>query len=307
MDNHPVSNPDLILGTAMWGWTTERKTAFALLDTFYAAGFRQVDGATNYPINKNPDDFRMAENILLEWIAAHQVTDLKVIMKVGSLDNLRSPDHNLSKSFLLLSLDHYSFRLGSNLDTMMIHWDNRAEAGEITGSYEAMAVMQAKGIRLGLSGIRHPEVHAEVNRQFNFDFRIQIKHHLFYSDYSRYQPFHGKNRFIAYGINAGGIKLDQSDYRPEGTLAIRGGQINLPDTKPVKEFLDKLDQSRFPERLVHFNQLGMIYAFYSPDMEGILIGPSRGEQLNASLDFYGLLKTGHYGEVYEGIVDLLIC
>lgn len=303
MTNQEFFPPDPILGTAMWGWTTDRATAFGLLDEFYAAGFRQVDGATNYPINKVPADFRRAENILLEWIGAHQVTDLKVIMKVGSVDNLRSPNHNLSKSFLLLSLDHYTYRLSANLDTLMIHWDNRDAYHEILESYEAMAVLREKGIRLGLSGIRHPEVHAEVNRHFNFDFRIQIKHHLFYSDYPRYAPFHGKNRFIAYGINAGGVKLNQADYNPESSLTVRGGRSNAPDTRPVQKLLFELDQSRFPIRLQHFNQLGMIYAFYSPDMEGVLIGPSRREQLRDSLEFYRLLLDGYYCEVY----DLLIC
>jgi aryl-alcohol dehydrogenase-like predicted oxidoreductase len=52
-DTMPVQ---LLLGTAMWGWTVSRPTCFDLLDTFYAAGFRQVDAAVNYPINKNPDD-----------------------------------------------------------------------------------------------------------------------------------------------------------------------------------------------------------------------------------------------------------
>jgi len=42
-----------LLGTAMWGWTVSRPVCFDLLDTFYAAGFRQIDAAVNYPINKN--------------------------------------------------------------------------------------------------------------------------------------------------------------------------------------------------------------------------------------------------------------
>ena len=60
----------LILGTAMWGWTTSPAMAMTLLDQFYAAGGRAVDTATNYPINKNPGDFRQAERMLADWIRA---------------------------------------------------------------------------------------------------------------------------------------------------------------------------------------------------------------------------------------------
>lgn len=66
----------------------------------------KVDAAVNYPINKNPDDFRAAEHILLDWVRTHGIRDLKITMKLGSLNNLRSPEHNLSKSFLLLNLDY---------------------------------------------------------------------------------------------------------------------------------------------------------------------------------------------------------
>ncbi len=104
----PVTNhqsPTLILGTAMWGWTTPRETAFAMLDEWYSRGFREVDTATNYPIDRDPEHFRLAEKILLEWIAAHGVTDLEVMMKIGSVNNLRSPEHLLTKSFILMMLD----------------------------------------------------------------------------------------------------------------------------------------------------------------------------------------------------------
>ena len=68
--NAPIAD-ELVLGTAMWGWTVDKVTAFQLLDAWYAAGQRKVDTATNYPIDRVPEHFRLAEQILAEWIRAN--------------------------------------------------------------------------------------------------------------------------------------------------------------------------------------------------------------------------------------------
>ncbi|MEO6759415.1 MAG: aldo/keto reductase, partial [Saprospiraceae bacterium] len=87
--------PTLLLGTAQWGWTVSRTEAFQLLDAWLKAGHRGIDCATNYPINRQLRDFRAAEKILAEYFVAHGLQDLQVTMKIGSLDNLRSPEPNL--------------------------------------------------------------------------------------------------------------------------------------------------------------------------------------------------------------------
>jgi aryl-alcohol dehydrogenase-like predicted oxidoreductase len=61
----------LLLGTAQWGWTVNRTQAFDLLEAWFKAGYQAVDGATNYPINKNPDHWRASETILAEFVQAH--------------------------------------------------------------------------------------------------------------------------------------------------------------------------------------------------------------------------------------------
>lgn len=265
----------------MWGWTTPRETAFALLDAFYREGLREVDAAVNYPINKIPADFRASENILIDWINAHGVRDLKVTMKVGSLNNLRTPDHNLSKSFLLLNLDDYRYRLGPNLDTFMIHWDNREEEAPIGETLEALAVAREQGLRTGLSGIRRPDMYARLNAlpEFGFDFRIQIKHNILQSDYARYAPFHGQRRFVAYGIHAGGIKLDPAEYRPDSSLRARGGD---PENAPPAIARLREWMASEPD-MPGFHRLAMLFAAFSPGMEGILIGPSSVAQLSQSI------------------------
>ena len=300
------SRPIPILGTAMWGWTTTRETCFGLLDNFYQAGFREVDGATNYPINKKPEDFRKAENILLEWIQAHQVQDLKVMMKVGSINNLRTPDNNLSKSFLIMLLDEYRNALGDNLDTFMIHWDNRSEEGPIRESLEALAIARDSGLRIGLSGIQHPDIYARLNRDFGMDFRIQIKHNLLHSDYTRYEAFHGKAGFITYGINAGGIKLAPGLYREDSSLKTRGGNTDEehPLANPLRDILHEINLETERPAVSTFNHCGLAFAYHSPDVDGILLGVSSPKQLEDSLHFYGALKTYDYRDLYQRLKKL---
>ncbi len=271
----------MLLGTALWGWTIPRETCFALLDAFYAEGFREIDAAVNYPINQNPTDFRASERILLEWITAHGVDDLKVTIKVGSIDNMRTPNHNLSKSFLLLNLDDYRYRLGANLDTFMIHWDNREEEAPVRETLEALAVAREMGLYTGLSGIRRPDLYAHLNEEagFGFDFRIQIKHNILQSDYERYKAFHGARRFIAYGIHAGGIKLNPSEYRPDSSLKARGGNIEM--SPPAIERL-RVWMNAEPDT-PDFHRLAMLVAAYSPGIAGIIIGPSSVLQLEHSI------------------------
>lgn len=297
---------DLILGTAMWGWTVPRDRCFQLLDQFYRAGFRQIDGATNYPINKNPADFRLAEKILLEWIRTHGVTDLRLMMKVGSLNNMRTPDHNLTKSFLLLNHDDYRFRFGDNLDTLMIHWDNRDDPTQIRSTLEALAEVRRHGFRVGLSGIRRPDIYQAENEAFGLEFRIQIKHNLLHSDYHRYRVFHGSPRFITYGINAGGIKLDAGQYHEQSSLRVRGGDPKTahPLTEPLREALREAREKKDRPEPRNFNHCGLCFAYHSPDIEGILIGPSRAKQLTDSLEFYRALATNDYSDLYLRLRDL---
>ena len=280
--------PTLLLGTANWGWKTDRSTAHALLSAWYEAGFREVDTATNYPINKIPADFRKAEKILTEWIKTHGVKDLKITAKVGSINNMRSPDHLLAKSFLLMCLDEYQLLWDTNLDTLMVHWDNRDSrlrqgyGGGTRETLEALAYAKEQGIRPGLSGIKHPEVYAEVNKDFGLEFRIQCKHHVLESGYDHYKPFHGTKRFVAYGINARGAKL--------------GKEPKLDFLKPILEKVNR-DKNRPP--IEHFYQVGLLYAYHHPDMEGILIGPSSVAQLEHNLTFFQYLKGWDYSDINE--------
>jgi aryl-alcohol dehydrogenase-like predicted oxidoreductase len=298
--------PRLLLGTAMWGWTTPRETAFQLLGEWYRRGFRAVDTATNYPIDKVPAHFRLAEQILLEWIKAHGVNDLEVMMKTGSVNNLRTPEHLLTKSFLLMMLDEYKWMFGTNLSTLMVHWDNRGDAAAVEETLEGLDFVRKAGFRVGLSGIRHPEIYLMLNARFDLDFSIQIKHNPLHSDYKKYALFHGTRRFIAYGINAGGLKLRPEEYSPKGCLQARGGDPATPPDilRKLKAIVVKGNENTRRPKLEAMHQLGLISAYYQPDMAGILTGPSNLAQLAATVDFYQVLPEAGYDDIYNELKQL---
>lgn len=283
----------------MWGWNTDKETAFALLDEWYAQGFRQVDTATNYPIDKNPEHFRLAENILLEWIKSHGVDDLQIMMKIGSVNNLFTPEHVLTKSFLLMMSDEYRNLFKNNLATIMVHWDNREIDEEINETLEAFSTLKNSGLKIGLSGIKRPDLYFELNKKWDLDFSIQIKHNIVYSDYDRYVDFHGKPRFITYGINAGGLKLNAENYSEKSTLKTRGGNLEkeLPILKGLKKIISAFNSTTNKSPITAFYQVGMINAFYHKDVSGILLGTSKVAQLQENIRFYRLLQGMDYSDL----------
>jgi aryl-alcohol dehydrogenase-like predicted oxidoreductase len=298
--------PTLLLGTAQLGWNTDKKTAFELLDAFYESGFRQIDGATNYPINKNIADFRAAEFILSEWLRAHGVHDAQVMMKIGSLNNLRTPESNLSRSFLWMSLENYRNLFGKNLDTLMIHWDNRDDEKEISETLDALNTIQKEGFEIGLSGILHPKLYAELLPNNMKNCYIQLKNNVLQSDYEKYLAFFPEAQYITYGINAGGLKLDKTDYSERSTLQIRGGNISNEHEvfTAIQTIISEANKEKNRPTLDSFFQIGMIYSFFHPNTYGLLIGNSSAAQWKSTFDFYTILRQHDYSDVWKELVAL---
>lgn len=297
------ANEALLLGTAMWGWTVTREQAFALLDAYYHLGGRQVDTATNYPINKNPADFRKAEQWLQEWLRAHAIQDMKVMIKMGSVNNLKTPDHLLHPSFLRICHDQYREAFGANLHTLMIHWDNRAEREAIHASLATLHQLRQHDLTIGLSGIRYPEIYAPLLADFGWGrIPLQLKHNLLYSDWSRYQALHAYVNPIAYGINVGGIKLKND--QGASSLTARGGSMNKHEAlvSAMREVCASSSHLATPP--TKMNDLAMIYAFYHPVLQKVLLGTSKVEQLQDSFAWYEQISKGTYQSIYESLTTI---
>jgi aryl-alcohol dehydrogenase-like predicted oxidoreductase len=294
--------PQLVLGTAQWGWNVSRTEAFQLLDRWLKAGHKRIDAATNYPINKNPEDFRASENILHEYVQAHGLHDLHITIKIGGLDNMRTPDVNLAPSFILMMADEYGRLFGANLRCAMLHWDNRNDVGQISASLAALAEVEKDyGLQPGLSGIAHPEAYAAANEEMGISFDIQLKNNLLQSDIGRYEPLfqQNKHRFFAYGINAGGVKID-GIYPEDSTLLRRGGDPEKATAtlEKLRALLPKLNTAFVRPPVKTMNHVGLIYTALDRHFSGILLGVSSPAQLDETLDFWRNLETYDYGDVW---------
>jgi len=323
----------LMLGTAQWGWTVSQSEAFQLLDAWLGAGFRHIDCATNYPINRNAADFRAAEKILHEYTLAHGLHELCLTMKIGSLDNLRSPEINLAPSFVQMMTEEYLRIFGANLSCTMFHWDNRDQVGEVCASLEALnRLQQEHGIRPGLSGIAHPEVYAAANAALGLSFEIQVKHNILQSDFERYAPLSalaagdgghhaitpsplsaisagddGHHAIFAYGLNAGGVKLEAT-YPSESTFLARGGQPEKVAAllEKTRALLPHWNTAFVRPPVKTMNHIGLIFAGLHPRLNGILLGVSSVAQLRETLDFWRNLETFDYSDVFSALKKILL-
>jgi aryl-alcohol dehydrogenase-like predicted oxidoreductase len=309
-----IQTKSLILGTAQWGWTVSKNEAFQLLDAWIVAGFRQVDCATNYPLNLNPADFRAAEQILQEYTLAHGLHDLQITIKIGSLDNLRSPDVNLSPSFVQMMTEEYRRLFGSNLACTMFHWDNRDNVAEIFGSLEALKRLQLEhGIRPGLSGIAHPKAYSEANADLGLSFEIQLKHNILQSAFERYAPITDckspvtNHQRYAYGINAGGVKLG-TPYPTDSTFLARGGQPEkiAPLLEKISASLPVWNTAFVRPPIKTMNHIGLVFAGLHPELNGILVGVSSVAQLRETLDFWRNFEVFDYSDVFLALKKILL-
>lgn len=307
-------NKTLMLGTAQWGWTVSKKEAFQLLDAWLKAGFHHLDCATNYPINRIPEDFRAAEKILQEYILAHGLKHLKITQKIGSLDNLRSPEVNLAPSFVQMMGEEYRRLFGDNLDCLMFHWDNRDAVSEIQVSLKALQRLQIDlNLRPGLSGIAHPEAYAEANKELGLSFDIQLKHNLVHSDLPRYLTADSASlsaapsAFFAYGINAGGVKLEPP-YPTESTFLARGGQLEklTPLLEKINSQLPVWNTAFVRPPVKTMNHLGLIYAGLQAEISGILLGVSSAVQLKETLDFWRNFEVFDYTDIFSALKKILL-
>ncbi len=291
--------PSLLLGTAQFGWNINRQNSFELLDAFYESGFRQIDSATNYPINKISSDFRAAENILLEWIRINGIQDLRVMMKIGSLNNLRTPECNLSKSFLLMSLENYRNTFGENLDTLMVHWSNQTSDDEIVETISTLKKIQQEGLEIGLSGIASVEKFASFFE--NKQIYIQLKNNILQSDFAKYIDFFPEAKYITYGMNAGGVKLATEGYTLDSTLKIRGGDTSNQNDilKIIEQKIITANQNKNRPPIDSFFQVAMIHSFYNQNVYGLLVGNSSAAQWKNTFDFYKKMQTFDYSDVLK--------
>lgn len=156
----------LVLGTALWGWTVDKVEAFKMLDSF-SKKHSIVDTAINYPIDGDPEHCGLALKWIAEW-SRNNAGAIKTIVKIGARDNLGGNRVDLSQPNIRTCLQFLRELLENSLNTISIHWDNR---GDLPGDAEAIADTVEEferifrsGISIGLSGVRRPDLYFMLRR-----------------------------------------------------------------------------------------------------------------------------------------------
>ncbi len=278
----------LVLGTALWGWGVERAQAMALLDRFAEAGGRLVDSAPNYPLSKRPEDFGLALRWIAEWLAAQGGAPLGVSVKLGATDNLGGPQASLSRSFLEVSQEILLGRFGPALAGLAVHWDNRDEPEAIAETLDVFRGFAAAGCAIGFSGVRHPELYAAAAPDLANRWHIQVKENAATCEArERYRPHFPAARYLAYGINMGGLKREPPG--PASSLMLRG--LAPPDRLAAQLCAFLESEHGLQPRPSSLNELALSLAWHNPSLAGVVAGPRSPAQLAETLAFWSRLET----------------
>ncbi len=286
----------LLLGTALWGWGTDRNQARDMLEGFLARGGIWVDTAVNYPINKHPEDRGLACEWLADWSEKHPDSPLKVLIKLGAKDNGGNPETDLSPDNLEALAASYRRRFGEALGALAIHWDNRGgnpgDEAAIAETLEVMSRFHAQGLVIGFSGVRHPECYRALAPQLADHWWIQVKENLQTRHaFHAYQPHFPKARYLAYGINLGGLKSSTSQASgTTSSLALRGLRLQQDLAERLDAFLG--GEHGITPAPRDFNHLALLLGFVNPHLGGLILGPRNRGQLDASLDYWESLEAG---------------
>ena len=281
----------LVLGTALWGWGIERREAYQLLEHFLQSGGSTIDTATNYPINKHKEDFGLAASWMADWVQQHGDSSLELIVKIGSRDNMGSPDVNLTPDHIERAVDTLKNQFANALSCISIHWDNRADAehqmAAIAQTVETMSKLEQAGLSIGLSGIKYPQLYFKADPALAEKWIIQVKEN-FMTRAAReaYQTWFPKARYLAYGINLGGLKIEA----PKENSSIELRQINIPQllTERLGNFLHT--NHGFEPHPMTLNELALAVSYVNPSLSGIVIGPRNVEQLQNTLAYWKSLE-----------------
>ena len=284
-------NKKIILGTALWGWRVSRLEAFKLIESHFENGEPIIDTATNYPINKSKDDFGLAVKWLTEWTQSHRNDKLSLIVKLGSKNNLGGPEVDLSPKNIIETTKRLEDAFGSSLSCISVHWDNRSDNTEdyigISQTVDAMREIQKTGLSIGLSGIKDPESYYRSDPSLSGEWAIQVKEN-FLTDESRlrYQPYFPSAKYFAYGINMGGIKLENN--KTEHSKFLRGITIDPDIIEKIRGLLNAA-KSIEPSPIT-LNQLALAFAHCNDSLAGVIIGPATIKQLEETINFWNDLK-----------------
>jgi aryl-alcohol dehydrogenase-like predicted oxidoreductase len=134
-----LSIAPMVLGGNVFGWTADRKTSFAVLDRFAAAGLNAVDTADSYSAWVPDNSGGESETIIGEWMKARVNRGrVVVITKVGS--PMGQGKEGLSPRYIEEAVEASLKRLQTDvIDLYLAHWPDMATPIEETlGAFQRL-------------------------------------------------------------------------------------------------------------------------------------------------------------------------
>jgi aryl-alcohol dehydrogenase-like predicted oxidoreductase len=121
-----LSIAPLVLGGNVFGWTADRKTSFAVLDRFAAAGLNAIDTADVYSAWVPGNHGGESETIIGEWMKARGNRNrVIVITKVGS--PMGQGKEGLKAAYIEEAIEASLKRLQTDaIDLYLSHWPDMA-------------------------------------------------------------------------------------------------------------------------------------------------------------------------------------
>ena len=157
-----LSIAPLVLGGNVFGWTTDKKASFAVLDRFAEAGMTAIDTADVYSAWVPGNSGGESETIMGEWMKARgNRSRVIVITKVGS--PMGKGKEGLKPGYIAEAVEASLKRLQTDvIDLYLSHWPDMATPYEETlGAYQRL--IKAGKIRwCGASNLTAPLLEAAL-------------------------------------------------------------------------------------------------------------------------------------------------
>ncbi|OCJ04066.1 alcohol dehydrogenase [Agrobacterium sp. 13-626] len=135
-----ISISPIILGGNVFGWTTDEKTSFDVLDACFEAGLNTIDTADVYSSWVPGNIGGESETIIGKWLKRGTASRDKtvVITKVGS--EMGEGKKGLSEAYIMTAVEASLRRLQTDyIDVYLSHWhDAETPYEETLGAYEKL-------------------------------------------------------------------------------------------------------------------------------------------------------------------------
>jgi aryl-alcohol dehydrogenase-like predicted oxidoreductase len=159
-----LSISPIVFGGNVFGWTTDEKTSFALLDAFFDAGFNAIDTADVYSRWVEGHVGGESETVIGKWLKQSNVNreDAVIVTKVGS--DMGDGKKGLSEKWIMQAVEDSLNRLQTDyIDLYLSHFPDADTPYEETLGAFAKLKEQGKIRAIGCSNLDAAQLQASLD------------------------------------------------------------------------------------------------------------------------------------------------